>query len=412
MAAYNPFDPYATDDPYALPKPKTSYVPQPVGMASPASPQLPDTGIPQQPAQPTYQHPPADDYGGTWQSATGQQTDATHTVGLSVPAPATSTPATTALSGWDQTKWADPAHTTPKYVVGRILSGYPSTPDGLKQALPAIQAAFPGTSLVGLDTLNIPGVGLVDVGVGFSTGGTGWAWQAESAGGGAPAPSMPTAGAAPGAGGATGAAGGFPAALTSAAMQALSGTSSSSTGGADPALSAAVRAMLTQIMGQSPTDINSSPVFQGAISAYDLQQQRGADSMRNAIAERMAAEGTANSGGYSDRLLGAEQQAGEATAQFSGQLAVRELQRQREEIMQALQIGAGLITDQERLQLTEKLGLIDAALQQQSLGLQQQGLGLQQQSITNQNNQFNSTLGWDMAQWPSQQNYLAWLMTQ
>jgi hypothetical protein len=73
--------------------------------------------------------------------------------------------------------------------------------------------------------------------------------------------------------------------------------------------------------------------------------------------------------------------------------------------MQALQIGAGLMTDEDRLALTEKLGLINAALQQQ-------GLGLQQQQITNQNNQFQSTLGWDMAQYPGQQNYLAWLMAQ
>jgi hypothetical protein len=79
--------------------------------------------------------------------------------------------------GWNQEKWVNPNHNTPKYVVGRILWRYPPTPAGLINALPDVQRAIPGTKQVGDDKLDIPGVGLVDVGISFGAGGgVGWGW--------------------------------------------------------------------------------------------------------------------------------------------------------------------------------------------------------------------------------------------
>lgn len=81
------------------------------------------------------------------------------------------------MAGWDATKWANNAHQTPKYGVGRILSNYAPTVAGLAQALPEIQRAYPGVTFDGKDKLMIPGVGTIDVLVGASQGGSGWAWQ-------------------------------------------------------------------------------------------------------------------------------------------------------------------------------------------------------------------------------------------
>jgi hypothetical protein len=81
--------------------------------------------------------------------------------------------------GYDPAKWANLSHNTPKYAIGRILSYYPPTPDGLTQALPEIQKAYPGTARVGDDKIDIPDVGIVDVGLSFSIGGgVGWWWGA------------------------------------------------------------------------------------------------------------------------------------------------------------------------------------------------------------------------------------------
>lgn len=88
----------------------------------------------------------------------------------------------TAIGGYDAGKMADASHQSPKYVVGRILTNFPDTAEGLGQALPHIQQAYPGTQLVGKDKLNIPGVGIIDVGKGFSAGGgQGWQWYDEAA---------------------------------------------------------------------------------------------------------------------------------------------------------------------------------------------------------------------------------------
>ena len=103
-----------------------------------------------------------------------------------------------APAGYDPAKWADPTHQTPKYAVTRILSQFPDTPEGLVQALPEIAKAYPGATLVGKDKVNIPGVGIIDVGKGFAAGGgQGWHWidTAEPAAGAAPGafPTTPSA---------------------------------------------------------------------------------------------------------------------------------------------------------------------------------------------------------------------------
>ena len=88
------------------------------------------------------------------------------------------TPLPPCPGGWDSTKWVNPNHTTPKYVIGRILWRLPPNPESLAQALPAIQAKYPGTTQVGQDKLQIPEWGLIDVGVDFGPGhGQSWAWQ-------------------------------------------------------------------------------------------------------------------------------------------------------------------------------------------------------------------------------------------
>jgi hypothetical protein len=93
------------------------------------------------------------------------------------------------LAGFDQTKWADANHQTPKYVTGRILQEA-SGGDGRLQsqeerdaAIAAIQKAYPGTTFNGKDKVNIPGVGEVDIFTGASRGEYGAAFQT---GGGAP----------------------------------------------------------------------------------------------------------------------------------------------------------------------------------------------------------------------------------
>lgn len=98
------------------------------------------------------------------------------------------------LPGWDAGKWNDPTHQTPKYGVGRILSNFPPTVDGLKAAMPDIEKAYPGTTFNGKDRITIPGVGEVDVLQGASQGGVAWRWGADDGGGQGGGGAVPTAG--------------------------------------------------------------------------------------------------------------------------------------------------------------------------------------------------------------------------
>jgi hypothetical protein len=83
--------------------------------------------------------------------------------------------------GWDGKKWTDESHQTPKYVVGRILAQFAPTSQNMPQVLAEIQKAYPGTTLIGKDTINIPGVGKTDILRGADVGGKGWQWLGEHA---------------------------------------------------------------------------------------------------------------------------------------------------------------------------------------------------------------------------------------
>lgn len=91
-----------------------------------------------------------------------------------------------APAGWDQKKWTDPNHQTPKYVVGRIVVSNGDMKDPVKraQAIADIQKAYPGATYNGKDIVTIPGVGDVDVFQGASAGVWAPAWQPAGGGGG------------------------------------------------------------------------------------------------------------------------------------------------------------------------------------------------------------------------------------
>lgn len=72
-----------------------------------------------------------------------------------------------APAGWEQSNWDNPNMQTPKYAIGAILNKYPPTVNGLKAAMAEIQQAYPGTEAVSFDKINVPGVGLIDVGGAF-----------------------------------------------------------------------------------------------------------------------------------------------------------------------------------------------------------------------------------------------------
>lgn len=82
-----------------------------------------------------------------------------------------------APAGFDQTKWANADHQTPKYVLGRITNSYAQNGKidmaGMEKAFADIQKAYPGATWNGKDKVTIPGVGTSDLVKGMSDDGMG-----------------------------------------------------------------------------------------------------------------------------------------------------------------------------------------------------------------------------------------------
>jgi hypothetical protein len=88
-----------------------------------------------------------------------------NTDGFVAPAQIAQNFAAQAPAGWDQKKWSDPNHQTPKYVWGRITQD--DNPNDIEQML----AAYPGAQFDGKDKITgIPGLGAIDVYQGASVG--------------------------------------------------------------------------------------------------------------------------------------------------------------------------------------------------------------------------------------------------
>lgn len=140
-----------------------------------------------------------------------------------------------AMAGWDQTKWANQNHQTPKYAVGRILSQFDPRSENVPAVLAEIQKAYPGARLTnGKEKVWIPGVGEIDLLEGYNAGGKAWQWGALTDKDGKPLPATPTPQAAPRL---------MPSALSQAVMPGQQQQMAMDTGSA----SARLRALLAQL---------------------------------------------------------------------------------------------------------------------------------------------------------------------
>lgn len=115
-------------------------------------------------------------------------------------------------------------------------------------------------------------------------------------------------------------------------------------------------------LGQ-PGDVQSDPTYQNAVKQYQLQALRGSDRQRASLAERMAAGGTLQSGGFNTGVRGIEERQAENEGAFAGNLALDRLQSREQQLMQAISlarsVGQDAIANQleaQRFSLSQELG--------------------------------------------------------
>jgi hypothetical protein len=402
----DPNDPNAPVPPAPEPPPPP---PGDIGTGSPTAPKPPGTGPP---GYDEYGQPQIVQADPT-QTAINQARASWNTGGYAAPAYTSTTYNPNAVSGYDPAKWADSLHQTPKYVVGRILSGYNlNDPAQLQQAMADIAKAYPGTTWGGRDTVNIPGIGEVDVIRDFG-GESGIAWQPADQGGGAAMAPVGSSSLAPFGSSA------LASSTTSSAMQPwyqqgitpYTAPSAPAAASGSSALDEARRSALLELLGRKPPtaeELRNSPENQ----AYQLQAQRAEERQRAELAERAAFEGFDQTGYFDTELQGIRQQRGEGEAGFLGQLAVSRMQAQREDLQFAISEAqqAGQFDLAQQLQ-REQMNL-DAAIRREQIAssdrqaandlalrefLGKAGIDLDRLRLGENQRQFNYNLGFNYA---------------
>ena len=351
--------------------------------------------------------PPATTPPATTTPPAATQPDATgwNTGGFAAPKYiATDAPANT-IGGWEQGNWSDPNMQTPKYVVGRILSKYPSTPAGLQQAMAEIQQAYPGATFDGFDYLTIPGVGGFDViQAAGDDANSRWQWglmadaQGQPAGWGLAALDVPTsAPAIPNLTGANAPTTGWDLNSLGQDLPDLTPTTAPTSTSTYPTediplgrttteedpFYRAQREKILGLLSQDPTAVTGeSPGVKGSVDAYRAEAERARRERLRAEMEQLGAVGLEDSGAASSALAQGFEDMGTNVANYAATAVVNEMSARRAEVASALQMATQMGMTQEAQDLQRQLSNIDNAIRQQ---------------------QFSDNLGWLMAQY--QMNY-------
>jgi hypothetical protein len=130
----------------------------------------------------------------------------------------------------------------------------------------------------------------------------------------------------------------------------------------------------------------TDPTLKGQADAFSLGQTRAKDRARSVLAERAAGQGGAGveGEGFSQGLMGLEQQQGEAEGSFNAGLVGQELQQRRQQLMSAAALAGNQITSEQQLALQKQLADVDAQIKRE--GMAQQG-GQFSQSLSEQQRQ-------------------------
>lgn len=132
-------------------------------------------------------------------------------------------------------------------------------------------------------------------------------------------------------------------------------------------LSKNVQDSINKALEQGPVVDENDPTYQAQDQANRIQSQRASENARMSAVQRMHAQGMGDSGGMDSRIRSIEQQRGEHDQSMNAQLRMNFLQDARQRVMQALQLGAGIMTGREEQALRMKLAEIQAQLAREDL---------------------------------------------
>ncbi len=163
----------------------------------------------------------------------------------------------------------------------------------------------------------------------------------------------------------------------------------------------------------------NEPALQPAISAFNAAQNKATARQVNQHAEAFGASGLESSGARLSADRAAIEQQGLNEATFASNLQLQELENQRQQLQAGLQMALALNDQDTSRRLQERLAMVQAQLQRDSLTQQgklaQSDIDLRQKlgygnlnlgmlGLQQQGRQFNDSLGFNLAQLQTQAN--------
>ena len=140
-----------------------------------------------------------------------------------------------------------------------------------------------------------------------------------------------------------------------------------------PNLQEQLSQLVSSQLGQQPGNVTADPIYQQQTNAFNVANQRATDRQRAALAERAGATGTLQSGGFNSQVSNLLERQGERETGFAAQLAGQHLDRQQEQLQNAMSMALAIGNQDLARQIEQRM----AANEQARIGLSQQGLNLQ-----------------------------------
>lgn len=161
-----------------------------------------------------------------------------------------------------------------------------------------------------------------------------------------------------------------------------------------------IRGSIMDRFNKASEPVNESdPYISRQRQVYSADSQRALGRAKEAFAARGSAQGTPE--GASDAFLQSSiEKQGQDESRYSAGLIADEYNKRRAEINNLLQLGAGVLSNDENRMLQEEMGIIDANLR--NLGMKNNfqlgsaSLSNQRLGIDNQNTQFYDRMGYDI----------------
>lgn len=150
---------------------------------------------------------------------------------------------------------------------------------------------------------------------------------------------------------------------------------------AAPDTNSAFKDALMKLLNPSEVSVNSAEL-KPALDANKLAEQRNFESNRNLLAERAAANGTNNSGGFETGLMGLAQDRAQREGQFAGDAVTHAKDQQTASLLAALGIGGNYnAANADRAQKGEQFGKsLDEQKREADIDAEMKRLGISSQT--------------------------------